>query len=111
MIQETTVTLRKQTPTAPNEWLYQSSIESRSREVTHEDGTTETLTEEVEVRNFVKSVYLGANADPWAECTEADRLAYEEEWAASHPTEEVVEPNGDMPAEALREVAEEGAGV
>ena len=91
MIQEITLTKRVQTPTPPNEWCYQDQGEN--------------------FRYFTKKVILGANAEPWAECTESDRLAYEEEWAASHPTEEVVEPNGDMPAEALREVAEEGAGV
>jgi hypothetical protein len=89
MIEE--IILRKQTPTAPNEWLYEDN----------QDG-----------RFFCKEVYLGKHAEPWAECTEADRLAYEAEWAATHPeadTTAVVEPNGDMPAEALR--AEEGAGV
>lgn len=91
MIQEITLTKRVQTPTPPNEWCYQDQGEN--------------------FRYFTKKVILGANAEPWAECTEADRLAYEEEWAASHPTEEVVEPNGDMPAEALREAAEEGVGV
>ena len=91
MIQEITLTKRVQTPTPPNEWCYQDQGEN--------------------FRYFTKKVILGANAEPWAECTESDRLAYEEEWAASHPTEEVVEPNGDMPAEALREVAEEGLGV
>lgn len=78
MIQETTVTLRKQTPTAPNEWLYQSTFESRDKEVTNEEGVVETITEEVEVRNFVKSVYLGNNAEPLSECTDAEKLAWEE---------------------------------
>ena len=78
MIQETTVTLRKQTPTAPNEWLYQSTFESREKEVTNEEGVMETISEEVEVRNFVKSVYLGNNAEPWAECTNEEKLAWEE---------------------------------
>ena len=96
MIQEITLTKRVQTPTPPNEWCYQDQGEN--------------------FRYFTKKVILGANAEPWAECTEADRLAYEEEWNATHPeettdTEEVVEPNGDMPAEALREAAEEGLGV
>lgn len=78
MIQETTVTLRKQTPTAPNEWLYQSSMETRTKEVTNDDGTIETLTEEVEVRQFVRSAYLGNNAEPWKECTDAEKTAWEE---------------------------------
>ena len=85
MIQEITLTKRVQTPTPPNEWCYQDQGE--------------------DFRYFTKKVILGANAEPWAECTESDRLAYEEEWAATHPeettdTEEVVEPNGDMPAES-----------
>ena len=87
MIQETTVTLRKQTPTAPNEWLYQSTYESRTKEVSHEDGTTETLTEEVEVRNFVKSVYLGKNDHPWSECTNEEKTAWESTW--KEPQEDV----------------------
>jgi hypothetical protein len=78
MIQETTVTLRKQTPTAPNEWLYQSTFESREKEVTNEERVVETITEEVEVRNFVKSVYLGATAEPWKECTNEEKLVWEE---------------------------------
>ena len=103
MIQEITLTKRVQTPTPPNEWCYQDQGEN--------------------FRYFTKKVILGANAEPWAECTDEEKTAYEAEWAATHPTEEsgtpdseegdaaVVEPNGDMPAEALREVAEEGLGV
>ena len=95
MIQEITLTKRVQTPTPPNEWCYQDQGE--------------------DFRYFTKKVILGANAEPWAECTDEEKTAYEAEWAATHPTEEpdaaVVEPNGDMPAEALREVAEEGLGV
>lgn len=85
MIQETTVTLRKQTPTAPNEWLYQSTFESRDKEVTNEEGVVETITEEVEVRNFVKSVYLGNNAEPWSECTDAEKTAWEEAHKVEQP--------------------------
>lgn len=77
MIQETIVTLRKQTPTSPCEWLYQSTFESRDKEVTNEEGVVETITEEVEVRNFVKSVYLGNNAEPWSECTDAEKTNWE----------------------------------
>lgn len=76
--------------TPPAEWLWRDHAEDIKRE-------------------FHPSVTIPSTDEPlWHECTEADRLAYEEEWAAQHPTEEVVEPNGDMPAEALREVAEEG---
>ena len=83
MIQETTVTLRKQTPTAPNEWLYEQTFETRSRDITHEDGTIETITEDVEVRNFAKSVYLGSTASPWQECTAAEKA----QWDSAHTTE------------------------
>lgn len=82
-------------PTPPAEWLWRDHQEDIKRE-------------------FHPSVTIPSIDEPlWHECTEADRLAYEEEWAATHPEEttEVVEPNGDMPAEALREVAEEGLGV
>lgn len=96
MITETQVVLRKQTPTAPNEWLYQSGMETRTREVTNDDGTIETLTEEVEVRQFVRSAYLGNNADPWSECTDAEKTAWE---AAQRKKEE--EPNGDLGVEPL----------
>ena len=84
-------------PTPPAEWLWRDHAEDIKRE-------------------FHPSVTIPSTDEPlWHECTESARLAYEEEWAATHPTEEpdaaVVEPNGDMPAEALREVAEEGLGV
>lgn len=83
-------------PTPPAEWLWRDHQEYIKRE-------------------FHPSVTIPSTDEPlWHECTEAARLAYEEEWAAQHPeadTTEVVEPNGDMPAEALREAAEEGLGV
>ena len=59
MIEE--IILRKQTPTAPNEWLYEDN----------QDG-----------RFFCKEVYLGKHAEPWHECTDADKAAYEAEQAA-----------------------------
>jgi hypothetical protein len=81
-------------PTPPAEWLWRDHQEDIKRV-------------------FEPSVTIPSTDEPlWHECTEADRLAYEAEWAATHPetdTTAVVEPNGDMPAEALR--AEEGAGV
>jgi hypothetical protein len=81
-------------PTPPAEWLWRDHQEDIKRE-------------------FHPSVTIPSTDEPlWHECTDQDRLAYEEEWNATHPeadTTAVVEPNGDMPAEALR--AEEGAGV
>ena len=69
MIQEITLTKRVQTPTPPNEWLYQDQGEN--------------------FRYFTKKVLLGEGAEPWHDCTEADRLAYEAEWNAQHPEPEV----------------------
>ena len=64
MIEELNVLLRKQTPTPPNEWLYQD------------------YTEEGKVkRDFKPFVYLGKNAEPWPECTEKERL----DWYRDHP--------------------------
>lgn len=111
MIQETTVTLRKQTPTAPAEWLYQSSMETRSRDITHEDGTTETITEEVEVRQFVKSVYLGATADPWSECTDEEKTAWESRTLDTESGTPDSEEATEVPTDETTAVAEEGLGV
>jgi hypothetical protein len=65
MIEE--LTIRKQTPTAPNEWLYEE-VEGKS--------------------NFVKSVYLGKHAEPWAECTNEEKV----QWEKAHKLEEPIEP-------------------
>lgn len=81
-------------PTPPAEWLWRDHAEDIKRE-------------------FHPSVTIPSQDEPlWHECTTEEKTAYEEEWAAQHPEEgdaAVVEPNGDMPAEALR--AEEGVGV
>ena len=58
MIQEITLTKRVQTPTPPNEWCYQDQGEN--------------------FRYFTKRVLLGKNEQPWAECTDADKAAWEE---------------------------------
>lgn len=91
-------------PTPPAEWLWRDHQEDIKRE-------------------FHPSVTIPSTDEPlWHECTTEEKTAYEEEWAASHPTEEVVEPNGDMPAESgtpdsgevatqAPDTAEEGAGV
>ena len=85
------MTKRVQTPTPPNEWCYQDQGEN--------------------FRYFTKRVLLGKNEQPWAECTDADKAAYEAEQAALRSaTEANVEPNCDMPAEALRDTdSEEGS--
>lgn len=90
MIQETQVTLRKQTPTAPNEWLYKTTFEQREKEVVNENGETEIITEEVEVRSFHPSVYLGKDDAPYSECSNEEKLAWEEANKEAEPTEEVI---------------------
>lgn len=50
--------LRTQTPTAPNEWLYQDRGEND--------------------RYFTTFVHLGKEEPMWAECTNAEKLAWEE---------------------------------
>ena len=67
MIQEINVKLRKQTPTPPNEWLYE--------EVGDE-------------RHFAKEVCLGKNAEPWPECTDEEKVQWEEEHKEPEPTPE-----------------------
>ena len=91
MITETQVVLRKQTPTAPNEWLYKTTFEQREKEVVNENGDTEIVTEEVEVRSFHPSVYLGKDDAPYSECTTEDKLAWEEANKEAEPTEEATE--------------------
>lgn len=49
--------LRTQTPIAPNQWLYQDRGEDRY---------------------FTTFVHLGKEEPKWSECTEADKLAWEE---------------------------------
>lgn len=88
MIQETQVLLRKQTPTQPNEWLYKSTYETREKEVVNDNGETETITEEVEVRTFHPSAYLGKDDTPYAECTEAEKVAWGKEHKVEKPLEE-----------------------
>lgn len=60
--------LRIQRPTPPNEWLY----EDRG----------------ADNRYFTTIVYLGKNAEPWAECTNEEK----EQWEREHPQPEP-EPN------------------
>lgn len=59
-----TITLRKQTPSEPNGWLYEETGNGRV---------------------FKKIVCLGDNATPWHECTDDDKAAYEAQWAIDHP--------------------------
>lgn len=62
--------LRTQIPTAPNEWLYQD-----------EGGD----------RYFTTFVHLGKEEPKWAECTEAEKLAWEEAHKPEEPQAEIVE--------------------
>jgi hypothetical protein len=76
MIQEITLTKRVQTPTPPNEWCYQDQGEN--------------------FRYFTKKVILGANAEPWAECTSSEKEQYELMWKEQHPTELPEEIDGEI---------------
>ena len=80
-------------PTPPAEWLWRDHQEDVKRE-------------------FHPSVTIPSTDEPlWHECTEADRLAYEEEWAATHPTEESGTPDseeGDAAVE-LPDIDDDGA--
>ena len=72
-------------PTPPAVWIWRDHAEDIKRE-------------------FHPSVTIPSQDEPlWHECTESARLAYEEEWAATHPEE------GDAAVESTE--AEEGAGV
>lgn len=56
-------------PEAPNEWLWRDHAEDVKRE-------------------FYPSVSISAQDEPlWHECTDDEKTAYEEEWAAQHPDE------------------------
>ena len=56
-------------PTPPAEWLWRDHQEDIKRE-------------------FHPSVTIPSQDEPlWHECTDADKAAYEAEWAATHPEE------------------------
>lgn len=67
--------LRTQTPTAPNEWIYQDREEDRY---------------------FTTFVHLGKEEPEWAECTNEEKL----EWEEAHKPEEPIE---EVPAEEVTE--------
>lgn len=77
-------------PTPPAEWLWRDHQEDIKRE-------------------FHPSVTIPSTDEPlWHECTEADRLAYEEEWAATHPEETTDTEEGDAAVE-LPAIDDDGA--
>lgn len=63
--------LRIQRPTLPNEWLYEDR--------------------ESNDRYFTTFVYLGKEEAEWAECTNQDKLAWEEEHKKEEPQEPIEE--------------------
>ena len=82
-------------PTPPAEWLWRDHQEDIKRE-------------------FHPSVTIPSTDEPlWHECTEADRLAYEAEWAATHPEEgDAADTTAEVAADAATQAtAEEGLGV
>ena len=64
MIEEKQVTLRRQTATEGS-WLYQDDVQGN--------------------RVFAKSAMLGVYADPWLECSDADKQAWEEQHKPAKP--------------------------
>ena len=81
-------------PTPPAEWLWRDHQEDIKRE-------------------FHPSVTIPSTDEPlWHECTEADRLAYEDEWAAQHPEADTTDQPTEVAADAATTpIAEEGVGV
>ena len=70
-------------PTPPAEWLWRDHAEGIKRE-------------------FHPSVTIPSTDEPlWHECTEADRLAYDEDWASQHPEDspESGTPDSEVPTE------------
>lgn len=59
---------RKQTPSTPDNWLHNGAQDWR--------------------RIFSKLVYLGKDAEPWAECTNDEK----EQWEEAHPVPEPPQP-------------------
>lgn len=64
MITEETITLRRQTPTPPNDWLYEDK-----------EGK----------RDFFKDIYLGKYQDPFPECTDEEKEKWEEKIIDLYP--------------------------
>lgn len=78
MIEEKQVTIRKQIAEEGN-WLYQDQPQ--------------------DVRVFSKEVYLGAEGTEWQECTDAEKLAWEE----AHKLQDIPDPAEDVTAEETSE--------
>ena len=79
-------------PEATNEWLWRDHAEEVKREFFHS----------VSIRY--------EDMSEWHECTEADRLAYEEEWAAKHP-EEFIEEYAKVAEDKMKDNGERDAQV
>lgn len=62
--------MRKQEPKNPNNWLFRDLAEDN--------------------RVFSKVVYLGKNDTEWDECTDAEKLQWEEEHKQEEPINEEV---------------------
>lgn len=62
-----TITMRRQTPSVEGNWLYKDQMNERI---------------------FSKEIYLPDGTEPWAECTDEEKIKWEEE----HPQPEPPEP-------------------
>ena len=73
----TEFTTRVQTPDEGFDWLYKD--------------------QEGEPRMFRHEVGLPPEAEPWGQCTDAEKVAWEEEWEQEHPDHP--EPESEQPAQ------------
>ena len=87
MIEELSVVLRKQTPNPPNEWLYETTV--------IDGGLVK--------RNFVPFAYLGKNAEPWPECTDEEKVQWEEDHKPEPEPEPTPEPEPVEPEPTNKE--------
>ena len=97
----TEFTTRVQTPDEGFDWLYKD--------------------QEGEPRMFRHEVGLPPEAEPWGQCTDAEKVAWEEEWEQEHPEQEPTpEPSQDPepdpepspePSESNEPAQEEGGEV
>ena len=88
----TEFTTRVQTPDEGFDWLYKD--------------------QEGEPRMFRHEVGLPPEAEPWGQCTDAEKVAWEEAWEQEHPeVEPAPEPSPEPEPESEQPAQEEGGEV
>lgn len=76
---------REQRTSNPNMWLFQDIKDEQGNLI---------------VRIFAKKVFLAYNAEPWPECTDEEKLAWEAAHPEPEPEEPAAEPIQDMQQQA-----------